>query len=419
MDFQEALSVGYYFDRCIDLEFYSTDMQFLGKLVTPKNGMKPTITIKGQLIPGDYSINSYILVQNMTYDIDIANIGYIKAHMYYSGIAESSVHTELLDRLKKGHDITYSVLYFDQDKEPPNRCVRFQCVVASQDTTRFETPVYVSGSLLEYGTDIPRQVNITDKEANTVTDLMSVAKQIANIYNKGLKLEQFKSFKLKDEIGITAIEIDTPLIGTQVVLPKAETLGEFIRELNSQEDSEGNNPFKIVIVTGKVLITRPLPIDWKAQAGNSKEKQKQFVEDWLKEGHKTYLLDSGINGRTYRTENEPVPLSYVRYATRTENIVNIETMFDDRIKPNCYIKINSKAIMGKKRAGSGSRLINYDGEILTLQITADIEYLFSTTEDSYMKIKSVVVGEERYKEGGTSEETLANKKAYVDAGAEL
>lgn len=399
MDFQSAREIGYYFDRCVDLEFYSTSMQFLGKLVTPKRGMKPTITIKGKLIPGDYSINSFIMVQNMTYDIDIANIGYIKAHMYYSGIAESSIDTQLLNELKKGKDITYSVLYFDQDKEPPNRCVRFQCVVASQDTTRFETPVFVNGGSLGYDTGAIRQVNITDK-TNLVTDVKTLAKEIADVYNSSLERERRSGsrLRLKDEIGITAIEIDNKLLNKQIVVPQGSfSLGDFIREINSQQGASDENNFKFVIVTGKVIVQRPLPKDWKAQAKAKSKKNEDFIKDWLEEGVSTFLL--GTANKSFRTETQPVPLNYVRYATRSENVVSIETMFDTRIKPNCYVKINSKAIMGKKRGNlnnSGSRLINYGGELLTLQIPGDIEYLFSTTEDSYMKFTAVVTKEEEH-----------------------
>jgi hypothetical protein len=84
MDFEIAKQFGYYFDRCIDLTFYDTDMGFMAKLDTPKRGMKPTITIKGTFIEGGYAIDSYISIQNMAFDIDIASIGYIKARMYYS-----------------------------------------------------------------------------------------------------------------------------------------------------------------------------------------------------------------------------------------------------------------------------------------------------------------------------------------------
>jgi len=417
MDFQEAISIGYYFDRCIDLEFYSTEKQFLGKLVSPKRGLKPTITIKGSMIPGGYSVNSYILVQNMTYDIDIASIGYIKAHMYYSGIAEGSINTQLLNQLKKGKDIIYSVLYYDQDKEPPNRCVRFQCVVASQDTTRFETPVFVNGSSLQYDTGNIREVNITDK-SNRKTTIKNLAIEIANVYNKGLQLEQFNRLRLKDEIGITSIEIDNKLKNEEVILDQGTySLGDLIRELNSKEDSEGNNLFKILIVTGKVKVSRPLPLNWRQQAKAEHIKPQDYIKKWLSEGTSVFLL--GSENKSFGTEKQPVPLNYVRYATRSEVVINLETMFDTRIKPDCFIKINSRAIMGKKRAGSGSRLINYGGEVLTLLTVGDIEYLFSTTEDSYMKITAVVTKEEKdlYLSGKLTNERKTED--YINGGADL
>ena len=71
MDFTTAKSLGYYFDRCIDLDFYNTDMEHIASLRTPKRGLKPTITIKGLFIEGGYAIDSYISIQNMAFDIDV------------------------------------------------------------------------------------------------------------------------------------------------------------------------------------------------------------------------------------------------------------------------------------------------------------------------------------------------------------
>ena len=144
MDFQIAKQMGYYFDRCIDLTFYDSDMNYIGKLKTPTRGLKPTIVIKGLLVEGGYAIDSYISVQNMAFDIDIAYIGFIKAKMYYSGLEESLGDTLMSLKLKQGHTILYRVLYADQEKEPPNRCVRFQCVVACKDITMYNTNMYLS-----------------------------------------------------------------------------------------------------------------------------------------------------------------------------------------------------------------------------------------------------------------------------------
>ena len=113
MDFQTAREIGYYFDRCIDLVFYDDEMKVIGRLNTPKRGMKPTITIKGIFIEGGYAIDSYISVQNMAFDVDISYVSYIKAKMYYSGLAETVASTDVNRRLKHGHTILYRVLYAD------------------------------------------------------------------------------------------------------------------------------------------------------------------------------------------------------------------------------------------------------------------------------------------------------------------
>jgi hypothetical protein len=136
MDFQTAYSLGYYFDRCIDLEFYDSNRNFMAALKTPKRGMKPSITVKGELIEGSYAISSYISIQNMSYDININAVAYIKCTMYYSGLKEAVQTSYQAEKVKNGHTILFSVLYADQEKEPPNRAVRFQCTTAAFDYTR-------------------------------------------------------------------------------------------------------------------------------------------------------------------------------------------------------------------------------------------------------------------------------------------
>lgn len=190
MDFQTAREIGYYFDRCIDLVFYNTDMEVIGCLKTPKRGLKPTITIKGLLIEGGYAIDSYISIQNMAFDIDVAYVGYIKAHMYYSGLEETTITTIINQKLRKGHTILYRVLYADQEKEPPNRCVRFQCVVASKDTSMYDTPLYASGGSLKYldeGSDANNLVAVLTDKSNSKAPLKEICKEIIEIYNTGIK----------------------------------------------------------------------------------------------------------------------------------------------------------------------------------------------------------------------------------------
>jgi hypothetical protein len=88
----------------------------MAALKTPKRGMKPSITVKGELIEGSYAISSYISIQNMSYDININAVAYIKCTMYYSGLKEAVQTSYQAEKVKNGHTILFSVLYADQEK---------------------------------------------------------------------------------------------------------------------------------------------------------------------------------------------------------------------------------------------------------------------------------------------------------------
>ena len=410
MDFQQAREIGYYFDRCIDLVFYDDEMQVIGRLKTPTHGMKPTITIKGILIEGGYAIDSYISIQNMAFDVDISYVSYIKAKMYYSGLGETVSATIINQRLKHGHTILYRVLYADQEKEPPNRCVRFQCVVASKDTTMYETPLYVSGSSVEFlrkGLDVNTVVEVISDKSQSKAPLKKICEELINIYNTGIKqnTNAGRSVDLYDSLKISLLEIDEPLETLEIEVSSGSySLGDFIRLLNSNATETNINgfsysKFKIVIDRGVMRVSTPIPSNWKKIAeanGYTKENLGEYYQ-------KTYA-DVKVNAYTiyankliHEKYTDPIPLNFVKSATRSESVIYVETLFDDRITPGCEVSIKSNAIMGKKFGSSksktgGSRIIHYldNDEPIVFRNTGKIEYLFSTTEDSYMKMQGPV-----------------------------
>lgn len=410
MEFQLAREIGYYFDRCIDLTFYNTDMEYIGRLKTPKRGLKPNITIKGLLIEGGYAIDSYISIQNMAFDIDIAYIGFVKARMYYSGLEESVVATPTSLKLKQGHTILYRVLYADQEKEPPNRCVRFQCVVASKDTSMYETPMYVSGGAVEYlmeGADANSLVATLANKSSSSVSLKRLCEELISVYNTGVtkntKAGTNKEFY--DLLKISILEIDEPLENLTVELSPGEySIGDFVRQLNSnatETDPTGfsYSKFKIVIDRGTMRVSTPVPSNWKevarAEGFTSATYEQYYNYKYASVKTNTYSVLGGALSRQGKTP--VIPLNYVKSATRSENVIYVETLFDDRITPGCHVAIKSNAIMGKKFGSSksktgGSRILHYlDGDKpVVFRNTGKIEYLFSTTEDSYMKMQGPV-----------------------------
>lgn len=408
MDIQTAVENGYYFDRCIDLEFFDTDMDLIAVLKTPKRGLKPTITIKGTLIEGGYAIDSYISIQNMAFDIDIAYVGFIKARMYYSGLGESIVTTPTSLKVKSGHTILYRVLYADQEKEPPNRCVRFQCVVASKDFSMANTPMYVSGATVNYlqkGIDPNSIVVPINNKSMSKVPLKKLCEDLISVYNEGIirNTEAGKSPELRNSLEISLLEIDEPLEQLEVELPPGQhSLYDFIRQLNSnaegsEKDSFSYPKFKIVIDRGRMRVSTPLPSNWKdiALSEGYVDYDLFYSKIYGSVETNTYVVTGGVLRK--EKSNEVIPLNFVKSATRSECVIYVETLFDDRITPGCKVAIRSNAIMGKKFGSSksrsgGSRILNYldnDGPVI-FRNTGKIEYLFSTTEDSYMKLQGPV-----------------------------
>lgn len=409
MDFQEIVGYGYYFDRCIDLTFYDTDMNYICSLKTPEHGLKPTITIKGLLIEGGYAIDSYISIQNMAFDVDVAYVGYIKAKMYYSGLVEKSGGIGVNLRTKYGHTILYRVLYSDQEKEPPNRCVRFQCVVASKDMSMYNTSMYISegsANFLKAGEDSSALIKVEKDKSGSKTTLKKICKELISIYNTQVSQAMTGNSKrdYNDLMRITVLEIEEPLEDLEVQVSSGEyKLGDIVRQLNSTATETAPNGmsysrFKIVIDRGTMRVSTPVPNNWKDIAiskGYGDNIEKFYNDNYISVKTNTYEVFSGT--LTKQKTNSVVPLNFVKSATRSECVIYVETLFDDRIVPGCHVAIKSNAIMGKKFGSSksskgGSRILQYlDKETpVIFRNTGKIEYLFSTTEDSYMKMQGPV-----------------------------
>lgn len=410
MDFQLAREIGYYFDRCIDLTFYNTDMEYIGRLKTPARGMKPNITIKGLLVEGGYAIDSYISIQNMAFDIDVAYIGYVKARMYYSGIEEGVVSTLTTLRLRQGHTILFRVLYADQEKEPPNRCVRFQCVVASKDTSMYQTPVLASGSAVVYlqeGLSATAPVGTITNKSGSSIPLKKLCEELITVYNTGItrNTNAGKNKEFYDLLKISILEIDEPLESMVIELSPGEyTIGDFIRMLNSNATETDINgfsysKFKIVIDRGTMRVSTPVPSNWKKVAKSEGYAKSNYEEYYNNKYASVKTNTYSVFGISLVNENSTpvIPLNFVKNATRSECVIYVETLFDDRITPGCHVAIKSNAIMGKKFGSSksktgGSRILHYlnDDKPVVFRNTGKIEYLFSTTEDSYMKMQGPV-----------------------------
>lgn len=410
MDFQQAVNLGYYFDRCVDLYFYDSEKELLGTLKCPKRSIKPAITVKGEFIEGGYAISSYISVQNMSYDVDVNAVAYIDCHMYYSGLDEAPSISEKTEGVKHGHSVFFSVLYADQEKEPPNRAVRFQCTVAAQDKERFDIPIVLAPDAKIVGGD--DKVDFSGQGSKkTSVKLITVLSGIAKVHNNNINKKKFKVnnknairiAQINESLLINAIQCNPDIAEKSVTLPPGHyTIGDLIRKLNScKTGGSGDNAYcewKISVNAGVLDVNNIIPNNWREIAINlgykSGEQQDKFYNSNFAEKPKLiYLVSEGkFDYSEQKGSNEkepPVFLNYIKSAYRTENNINVTTIYDDRIRPGCICVIQGNAIMGRHsgRGGkSGSRLIQTTNHAVAFRVTGGVNYEFSTTEDSSMTL---------------------------------
>ena len=397
ISFIESVHNGIYFDRCIDLTFYDEDMNVKGVLKTPEVGYKPDITIKGTLIEGSYSISSFISITNLSYEFDINSIYYIKARMYYRGLSGKTVGN--LENYQ-GHVILFSVLYADQEKEPPNRAIRFQCTISATDYTRLGTKLYTDGDGVFTLEEKPSNANNNEQKKSVGRKLKDVLMEVCKMYNQSLSprlktgdtdLQIYKLiFDCKKH---EDIEID---VGKNF----SGNIGAYLSFVNNKTVTINcvmYNVFKVYINQGTMNVSIVYPND------PALLESEYFKERDDKGGEYSIQNAVGITpANVIKGGKSDVPLYYIKSAYRQETIINVTTLFDDRIYPGCNCKIVGSSIMGKSKTRSlakdGSRIVSYKNEMVTFRATGKIEYEFSTTNGSSMVLQGPVVKDE-YLEG--------------------
>ena len=418
-EFQQSFNKGYYFDRCIDLEFYDEDRTLISRIITPPKGFKPSIAVKGTFIEGSYAISSYVTIQNMAYNINVNKIKYIKCIVYYGGLRESTAD----EKIKNGHAFLFSVLYVDQEKEPPNRAVRFQCTLAAYDWSVGNVELKVEKGqvtpLLTSDGATKTQSGSGSKENHTVK-LIDLLESLAKAYNKkakdndalakkneityddrGFASKKKKSLVTSDSITIKKIIYPKAVKNEKILVPKGvvytmdgllKTIGQ--NRISKEVKGLAGGEYKISITPGILHVDIIPPHNWETLLEKDGVSKEDVGEELIKRIYKD-IVRKELEGS--ETEGEPkkgefVPLNYVKSAYRNEIIINCSTIYDDRIYAGCYCLIAGNAIMGK-HAARASRLTTVGKKVL-FRATGSIEFEFSTTEDSYMNITGPVVDED-------------------------
>lgn len=393
ISFLKSVQNGIYFDRCIDLTFYDENMNPKGYIKTPEVGYKPDITIKGTLIEGSYSISSFISITNLSYEFDINSIYYIKARMYYRGLKGKTVGNL---QNYQGHVILFSVLYADQEKEPPNRAIRFQCTVSATDYTRLGTKLYTDGNGVFTLLEKPFNANNNTQNKSVSRKLKDVLMEVCKMYNQSLP----PRLKTGDtDLQIYKIIFDCKkheYIEVDVGKNFSGNIGSYISFLNNKTVTINGvmyNVFKVFINPNIMKVSIVYPND------SSLIDNEYFQARTDNGGEYSVQNAVGITPANIIKGSEmDIPLYYIKSAYRQETIINVTTLFDDRIHPGCNCKIVGSAIMGRSKTRSlakdGSKITSYKNEMVTFRVTGKIDYEFSTTSGNSMILQGPVVKDE-------------------------
>lgn len=407
-NYERAMSQGYYFDRRIDLEFYDKDGTKLYELKTPAHGIKPAITVKGTYIEGDYSVDAFIMIQNLSYSADINSVEMIRCSMYYSGMEESPLKVGQALTGSSGITTDYMVLYADQDKEPPNRAVRFQCVVASECKEMFDIPMSYksSGTIdLDDGKPSAPESGTGGKAGAKITmKLSEYLKRLAEVRNQYLDGEYTgKRAVFKDTMKITSIELPKGRGDMEVsVSPGKYTFGESLRRIGSMVVADESSPeyckLKAATFNGSIVVTVIPPGDWELRAKAAGCVTDAQIENFHAENYSNEREITSIGGggtpvkAAYGTRSNPITLNFVRAAYRSEVLVSVSVMYDNRISPGRFCTINGKAIMGRGSSASRSfSRLTKAGDNVTIEVVGAVEYEFSTVSTSYMNFSGPIV----------------------------
>lgn len=393
ISFLKSVQNGIYFDRCIDLTFYDENMNAKWYLKTPEVGYKPDITIKGTLIEGSYSISSFISITNLSYELDINSIYYIKARMYYRGLTGKTVGN--LNNYQ-GHVILFSVLYADQEKEPPNRAIRFQCTVSATDYTRLGTKLYTDGNGVFSLVENPFNSDNNTQNKSVSSKLKDVLMEVCKMYNLSLP----PRLKTGDtDLQIYKIIFDCKKhedIKVDVGKNFSGNIGSYISFLNNKTVTINGvmyNVFKVFINQNIMNVSIVYPNDSSLIDNEYFKERTDNGGEYSVQNAVGIIPANVINGNS-----SDIPLYYIKNAYRQESIINVTTLFDDRIYPGCSCKIVGSAIMGRSKTRSlakdGSKITSYRNEMVTFRVTGKINYEFSTTNGNSMILQGPVVKDE-------------------------
>lgn len=337
------------FDRCIDVQIYDSNRLLIAEVKTPEYGPKPEIKVEGTILSNTYQIGGKVTITNLERSVPVENAKFLVVEMYYGGALVSNV-------LRK--QIIYSVLFADQSKQPPNRQVCFNCIVAGT------TPDIMSA-----------RTSIGKLDANNKPmelPLSTVLKDVISAYNKAL-LDAEPSWYDKlcldpePELRMTA----TTEANYNSITTAAQWTDTSISEILAS------------------LMEVTVDVEPIAKDATSNKYYLRF--NYYIDNNKLVVAELPSNAFIPITGQKRLEMTYVLSAYRYGPQVHIRALFDPRIHQDMVISISATNLSGKKVAGNLIPLLR-DAElgVVLFRPVGGIQFVFSTTSENWMQMQGVM-----------------------------
>lgn len=332
------------FDRRIDVTIYDVDYHEIGKVCTPSIGPKPEIKVEGNLISNTYAISSKVTITNIERSVPVEDAKWLYVSMYYGGASKA-------DTIKKG--FLFDVLYADQSKQPPDRQVCFNCLVAG-----------------------------------TSPDIMQKKCVIGEVDAEGNPIEQTLDTLLRSVI----VQYNNALPNDNLILKKQLHLAPEPLYRMAEVFAESYKNKKIAFHSSNSTLADVLDNLGAASLEKEKisEEQTVFVEyyalNFYVENNRLVVSTNPSEDHLLYAEKGIIDLSYVISAYRCGSIIHCSALFDPRIHQDAVIRIRRNAVLGRRVAGE---LLPLSMEIVNFRPVGGIKYVFSTTQENSMQMQGV------------------------------
>ena len=336
------------FDRCINVQIYTKDRTLIAEVKTPEYGPKPEIKVEGTILSSTYQIGGKVTITNLERSIPVENAEFLTVDMYYGGAVSAAMHKQ----------ITYNVLFADQSKQPPNRQVCFNCIVAGT------TPDIMSSR-----TSIGK---LDDNNKPMELSLDDILKDVISAYNKALR------------------DAEPSWYDTLCLDPEPE-----LRMTAKTE--ENYNSIKVAAQWTDASISEILDslmeitVSTEPIAKDATSHKSYLAFNYYIDNNKLVVAELPSNAFIPITGQKHLELNYVLSAYRYGPQVHIRALFDPRIHQDMVISISATSLSGKKAAGNLIPLLS-DTElgVVLFRPVGGIQFAFSTTSENWMQMQGAM-----------------------------